>query len=89
MNPYPDPSKQTPGKYLPGDILKMKDGSIGVVGEIHINPAQEDPHYCSYQLEKVPGFRLEYLAWWREDEVVDVVFGVLHLTLKLMAWRSL
>lgn len=82
---YPRKSHQTKGRFLIGDVLKLKDGSVGVVKEVSYNKAQEDPWYCNYSLGEIEGFQLAYNAWWQETDVKDFILGTLHA---LEEWRQ-
>lgn len=85
MRNYPDSQKQTIGRYLIGDVVRMNDGSVGVISEVSINEAQENPHYCQYSLARIKGFPLSKNAWWYEADVTNAILGVLHA---LDEWRK-
>lgn len=73
------PSKQSKPKYLPGDIFKTASGGIGVISKVNINECQEDPWHVSYAAEQIHGQPpIEYLSWWQEGDLKEVIKGPLH-----------
>ena len=79
-------------RYMPGDIVNCKDGSIGVIvkSEVIINGSMvewnqklpdkiEHGGEPKYSLDRIPDYGyLSKSAWWTSSEFDQVILGNLH-----------
>lgn len=79
--------------YFPGDVVKAKDGSIGIIteagcGGVEWNEFEEITERMAngmppqYALDSIPGFKLSKSAWWQACEWSEVLKGPLHQVLE-------
>lgn len=80
--------------YLRGDVMKAKDGSIGLITKAHAvtktdehiewnylwseHAAPPDIIRESYAVDVIPGFPCSRLSWWAPAEFKEVLKGPMH-----------
>lgn len=89
---FPVEEEGTPPRFLPGDIVKTKEGGYGIITEAKScgrnwnskewgKPLSEWNKYgiASYALDSIPGLQdCGKSAWWTADEWEEVILGPLH-----------
>jgi len=85
----PEEQRHPMTKYLPGDILKMKDGTIGMVGvavvgdvswnDLHTKTVrQSEFSNDGYTLIRIPTVKFSRAAWWSNEDVTECIYGPMH-----------